>query len=201
MRVHSLELREWGAQIETLSCLAFNGETKLEIDIWQLAENRWHLKLEWTQMEEVAHCAVRCFRKRIWVPLDGARNPWFSTLDITLLLYHLSCFTPTQCLWFPIRVGVLALDGSVMHVLGLELILSKCLANEWSLMQKIESTQQMLKESQLLGVHWKIRKRGRKQSQKKACPKMDFSLPGWPRERKTGLLIQVTQRRGIEKGS
>lgn len=46
-------------------------------------------------------------------------------------------------------------------------ILSKCLANEWFLTQNTESTQQRLKESQLLRVYSKTRKRGRRESQKK----------------------------------
>lgn len=74
-RVRSLEFRECGVQKKTLGYLEFKGESELETDIWQLAENRWHLKLEWTQLEDVAHCAVWCFKKRIRVSLDGACNP------------------------------------------------------------------------------------------------------------------------------
>jgi len=75
LRVHSLKSRECGVQKETLGSLEFKGESELEIDIWQLAESRWHLKLEWTQLVDVAHCAVWCFKKRICVPLDGSCNP------------------------------------------------------------------------------------------------------------------------------
>ena len=75
MRVHSLEFRESGVQKKTLGYLEFKGESELETDIWQLAESRWHSELEWTQLEDVVHCAVRCFKKRICVPLDGAGNP------------------------------------------------------------------------------------------------------------------------------
>lgn len=74
-RVHSLEFRECGVQKKILGYLEFKGESELEIDIWQLAESRWHLKLEWTQLEDMVHCAARCFKKRISVLLDGACNP------------------------------------------------------------------------------------------------------------------------------
>lgn len=37
--------------------------SELEIDIWQLAENRWHLELEWAQLAGLVHCADRCFKR------------------------------------------------------------------------------------------------------------------------------------------
>lgn len=88
MRVRRLEFRECGVQKKTLGYLEFKGESELERDIWQLSESRWHLKLEWTQLEDV-HCAIWCFKKRICVPLDGACNSWFSMLNVTLF-----CFIP-----------------------------------------------------------------------------------------------------------
>lgn len=65
-----------------------------------------------------------------------------------------------------------------MHVLGMELILSKCLANEWFLMQKIESTRQRLKESQLLGVPGRPEREAGNSLRRKKCTRMDLSLTG-----------------------
>lgn len=37
--------------------------SELELDIWPLAENRWHLKLEQTQLAGLVHCADQCFKR------------------------------------------------------------------------------------------------------------------------------------------